>query len=194
MSDLLRKILDGMAGEAQLPGSSIASHMPLLSILAAEAARDADVVELGVGGGWSTIALCHGMSHSSGGDLYSYDTNPECEGLVQAKMKKTDNLMRWTFAREDSVKAASRHDGTSVGLLFIDTDHTLERSRRELEAWLPKISGDGMIAGHDYLLDSFQGTEYGVKQAVSEFYAKNSARFKLQIFPNDCGLYLLRPR
>lgn len=179
-----------MAGEAQLPGSSIAAHMPLLSVLAREAMGT--VVELGVGAGWSTIALYHGVEGRPQGCLVSYDLNHECRELALSKLGKVPG--RWLFRKIDSVEAAKEHENGSIDLLFVDTDHTLERSRRELEAWLPKISDGGMIAGHDYLLGSYHGEKYGVQQAVSEFYARHTDRFQLQVFPCDCGLYLLRPR
>ncbi len=40
----------------------------------------------------------------------------------------------------------------------------------DLEAWFPKVRPGGVLAGHDYLDGTFDGTEYGVKTAVDAFF------------------------
>lgn len=41
-------------------------------------------------------------------------------------------------------------DLEQIGLLFIDSKHTRERLYKELDAWLPLLVKDGILAFHDY--------------------------------------------
>ena len=54
--DLYTAMFRGMAGGANDPSSRMASHMPALYVLTREWSLG-HVVELGVGNGWSTVAL-----------------------------------------------------------------------------------------------------------------------------------------
>ncbi len=57
--------------------------------------------------------------------------------------------------------------------VYLDTDHSLETTRKELELLLPKMKTNGIIAGHDYIQGSWvNGVRYGVIEAVREFCIK----------------------
>jgi predicted O-methyltransferase YrrM len=179
------------------PGSEISAHMPTLYALA-RLSSYAGVVECGVGGGFSTIALFCGVLEG-GGRLTSYDKNEDCRvhavglmGLSTSDLR----LDRWTFVARDSVQAAGEWKDGSVGLFFLDTSHRLEATRRELSAWLSKMHPEGIMCGHDYNLHLSPGWEdiSGVKQAVDEFAAMHADRFRLQVIPYDHGLFILWPR
>ena len=60
-----------------------------------------------------------------------------------------------------SVDAAAKFRNGSVDFIFIDAAHDYENVAADLDAWLPKLSARGHIAGHDY------GAP-GVEQAVNE--------------------------
>ena len=54
--------------------------------------------------------------------------------------------------------------------IYVDTDHTYQTTKAELEKYQSKIKPGGIIAGHDYILGNFEGMmKYGVKEAVYEF-------------------------
>lgn len=59
--------------------------------------------------------------------------------------------------------------------IYIDTDHSYEVTRLELELWCSKIKPGGFICGHDYILGNWNGLiRYGVIEAVHEFcFEKN---------------------
>ncbi|HZV71283.1 MAG TPA: class I SAM-dependent methyltransferase [Saprospiraceae bacterium] len=57
--------------------------------------------------------------------------------------------------------------------VYLDTDHSYEVTRRELEELRPKMKRGGIIAGHDYILGNWNaGFRYGVIEAVREFCVK----------------------
>lgn len=67
------------------------------------------------------------------------------------------------LVRMPSVQAARMFDDGSVFFVFIDGSHHYEDVKADLEAWEPKISPGGIIAGHDY-----HAGFPGVKRAVDE--------------------------
>jgi len=57
--------------------------------------------------------------------------------------------------------------------VYLDTDHSYEVTRKELEELRPKMKRGGIIAGHDYILGNWNaGFRYGVIEAVREFCVK----------------------
>ena len=190
---LIRSIFPGMDGGAKLTGSDMSAHMPTLYLLARNA--PGPIVECGVGKGFSTVALLAGAI-DDGLHLTSYDFNQRCEetAFVNMGFPPNDpwrNVIRqsWTFVREDSVKAAALWADQSIGLWFLDTSHRYGNTSRELDAWFPKIQSNGVMCGHDYLLEGA-----GVQKAVDEFVAKYSDKFRLQVCRYDQGLFILWPR
>lgn len=54
--------------------------------------------------------------------------------------------------------------------VYLDTDHTYNTTKRELELLRPKMKPGGIIAGHDYIIGNWNaGYRYGVIEAVREF-------------------------
>ncbi len=54
--------------------------------------------------------------------------------------------------------------------VYLDTDHTYDTTRKELELLRPKMKKGGIIAGHDYIIGNWDdGHRYGVIEAVREF-------------------------
>lgn len=57
--------------------------------------------------------------------------------------------------------------------IYIDTDHSYEVTRDELEAYRTKMKPGGIIAGHDYIQGYWRDmVRYGVIEAVYEFCVK----------------------
>jgi hypothetical protein len=74
-------------------------------------------------------------------------------------------ILKQSF-RENSWDSAQNFEDKSVFCCFIDASHLYENTKRDIEAWYPKIKDGGILAGHDY--------NRGVKRAVDEFFgAKN---------------------
>jgi len=66
-------------------------------------------------------------------------------------------------------------EDSSLDWVYLDTDHMLETTRKELALLESKIKPGGIIAGHDYIQGNWNGGyRYGVVEAVREFcIAKN---------------------
>lgn len=135
--------------------SDIRAHLPMLY----DAARGKRVIELGVGDGTSTSAFLTAMERH-GGHLLSVDINVGCFHFPGHPC--------WTFHASDSLNADIAPTGLpAYDVLFIDTDHSYERTLAELRLWSQCIRPDGVIFLHDIENPLYPG----VRQAVAEFTA-----------------------
>lgn len=118
--------------------SDILGHLPRLYEMA-----KGNVLELGVRDGNSTAALLAGVAER-GGHLWSVD--------IADYSKAVKPHPQWTFIRADSLDVG-RITGAGVpselDLLFIDTDHTYERTLAELTTWGARVKRGGAIVLHD---------------------------------------------
>lgn len=71
---------------------------------------------------------------------------------------------RAALLRGPSVEMARLVPDQSLGLVYIDADHSFEGCSADIDAWLPKLYIGGIMAFHDYL-----NPAYGVKRAVDQF-------------------------
>lgn len=188
-----REIFRCMSGGASLWGSEMASHMPTLALLSFNWSFE-NIVELGVGPAYSTMALLVGAA-SAGKKLVSYDISPEREANLWARIGtvRGDPGVPWVFRVKDSVEAALDWQDGSISLLFLDTTHDYARTKLELETWLPKMHPQGVIVGHDYFLDRMGPVVCGVAKAVNEFSRDHADVRTLQVLPHDQGLFILWP-
>lgn len=197
MGTMVRAVIRAMAGEAKEYGSNMASHMPVLHLLARHWSFG-EIVELGVGSGWSTLAILSGVCEAQR-HFCSYDLDPSCRAKALAAIDLPDadpRLSRWEFRSQPSPECAANYKDGSISFLFLDTSHLYEQTKVELSAWLPKIHPQGVMCGHDYFLHEDPRTSIlaNVKKAVDEFAALHSERFDLQVLPNDFGLFILWPK
>lgn len=59
--------------------------------------------------------------------------------------------------------------------VYLDTDHTYETTRDELNLLSQKVKPGGIIAGHDYITGDWKmRNRYGVVEAVNEFCVENN--------------------
>lgn len=133
--------------------SDIAGHLPFLyeSVCRFPGAR---VLELGVRSGNSTAALLAGVERVDG-HLWSVDAaRPRVP-------RHWHRLPFWDFIRGDDL-AVSLPD--EFDIVFIDTSHTYEQTRAEIERYAHRVSSGGVILLHDTDLPGS-----GVRQALDEF-------------------------
>lgn len=178
-----------------MTGSCMAAHMPTLYLLARHWSWKG-VVELGMSTGSSTVALLAGV-FDAGARLVSYDMKP-CEPNLwkNLRLAEADPSLKWEFRQMKSLEGVDQWEDESLSLWFLDTSHLLKETRQELAAWLPKIDPKGIMCGHDYYLHEHPkwAPLSGVKTAVDEFAARHADRFRLQVLPNDYGLWILWPK
>jgi predicted O-methyltransferase YrrM len=63
-----------------------------------------------------------------------------------------------------SHEASKYFEDKSVDVLFVDAGHSREAVMNDIEAWLPKMKPNGIMAGHDYTAWE------GVNKAVTEVF------------------------
>jgi hypothetical protein len=69
----------------------------------------------------------------------------------------------------DSAGAAQQFADHSVDFVYVDAEHTFAAVSRDIAAWWPKVKIGGVLAGDDWCWCA--GTEFGVRRAVTEFFA-----------------------
>jgi len=153
----------------------IKDHLLMLYDLVVEIKAQV-VVELGAG--HSTYALMAGVN-KTGGCFWSVDhrslpsiDNPRYSRNVMDDM---EYLKQWS--RE-------------IDVLFIDTSHKYEHTKRELAGWFPWVRVGGVIALHD--TDGQDGENPGCRQALDEFLEKNKGAYKETYYPYCNGLSVIK--
>lgn len=140
---------------------------------------DLRAVELGTNHGNSTISIAaaiaaHGKGHLDTCDLVHFES-------TQQMIYRSGCAEYVTLHKEDSVLMASRFKDGIVGLLLIDTSHEAEDTKRELDAWAPKVASGGMVLLHDTC-----SRPEGVGQPAREFVIKTGwPYYNISV---DCGL------
>lgn len=77
----------------------------------------------------------------------------------------------------------------SVGMIYIDADHSYEGVKADIEAYYPKLVSGGLMCFHDY-----ESPDYEVKRAVLEF-CNNNNYIPITIPENDqydTGAYFIK--
>ena len=91
--------------------------------------------------------------------------------LAEARTRLRRFGPRSEIWRLTSYEAAALIDEATLDFVYVDGRHDYKSVRADLENWWPKLRAGGIIAGHDYVDGSFPNGEFGVRQAVDEFFA-----------------------
>lgn len=90
---------------------------------------------------------------------YNQEKWDEIMNKVKAKFSKNKNV---SVIRSKSIDAVKQFKDNSLDLVYLDGNHTYEFVKQDLIEWYKKVKVGGILAGHDYPLES-------VKRAVDEF-------------------------
>ena len=136
---------------------------------------NAVVAEVGVAeGGFSQRIL----QYASPSKLYLVDAwdAARYSGLhktVTANLKGELDSGRVEIRRGLSTTVLPTFEDATFDWVFLDTDHTYETTRDELEICQSKVKPGGLICGHDYITGDWKmRNRYGVVEAVNEFCVK----------------------
>lgn len=88
---------------------------------------------------------------------------------VKTKFKKAIDSEQIEIIRALSFEGIAALPNDHLDWVYLDTDHSLRTTRKELALLLPKMKKGGIIAGHDYIQGNWVGgIRYGVVEAVRE--------------------------
>jgi predicted O-methyltransferase YrrM len=153
--------------------SDVQSHLTTLFDCAHGA-----VLELGVRAGISTTALLAGVE-AHGGHVWSVDRD-DCAPVWAGHAQ-------WSFIQADSLDEARIIVPAVLDVLWIDTEHTEERTIAELRAWGGHVRPGGVILLHD---TDDSSTYPGVRNAISVYC---STRNLTPLYmPGSYGLGVIR--
>lgn len=168
LSPVLRRML------ATIPGEISEREGLGLAWLASRVPAGLCIVEIGSYMGRSTCYLAEGALHSGSGvqifavDLwgeapwpqYSDPTNYQAFCRAVSALRLRDMV---TAMPADSSPAAAAWAGPSIGLLFVDANHTFEGVGNDYRAWQRHIAPGGLLALHDAA-----DPQWGVGRAIDE--------------------------
>lgn len=145
-------------------GSDISDHLPRLFELAS--VKHVKIIELGVRQGDSTSAFL-AAAQEQDGEVWSVDISSPS---VPAEWH---DLLFWYPVVGDDLEVVDRLPDR-VDIVFIDTSHTYEQTKAELELYVGKIKSGGMIVLHDTELEHPDASPnsdpaFPVAAAVREF-------------------------
>lgn len=98
----------------------------------------------------------------------SFEQSWHNTNFEDVKEKFQDNL-NVIILKGFSYKMAERIPDGSLGLAYIDADHSYDGVKSDINVFLPKLVQGGIIAFHDYA-----NLGYGVGMAVIEFASRNN--------------------
>lgn len=88
------------------------------------------------------------------------------EGIFQHEIKEGSVVIN----RGYSTDVCAIFPDSYFDWIYIDTDHSYNLTKKELELYEPKMKKGGIIAGHDFVMGNWiGGIKYGVMEAVYEF-------------------------
>lgn len=81
---------------------------------------------------------------------------------------------RFTLIRELSEVACNFFPDNIFDFVYIDANHEKSAVYKDLQNWFPKVKSGGIFAGHDYINLKDEINDFGVKDAVDEFFAEKN--------------------
>lgn len=120
------------------------------------------VIELGVNTGESTIALLEAV-HVTDGVVVSVDT----QDLPQTKpmLHRYGLTGRWAFYLAEDIAFGLRWPkDEKADLIFVDTSHQYQQTKREIEVYEPILRPGGIMVFHDTVT-----YHDGVQKPINEF-------------------------
>jgi len=140
------------------------------AFLAVEVANSHKTIKIDAVDKWGNIP-------ESGWDSLSYDQDPEQRKEAARIIREFKGSMKGVFDHNmklhelekfvnpiqgESVKVAERYADGSLDFVFIDANHSFGEVKMDIEAWFPKVKKSGILAGHDFDIDT-----PGVAKAVA---------------------------
>jgi predicted O-methyltransferase YrrM len=152
--------------------------------LAARVPVDQAIVELGSYRGKSTCYLATGARQGNGAHVYAVDAWSEEVSAWRSKIldrlpsplyadfraqisKAGFSDQHVTAVKSLSTMAGDHYEGSPVGLLYIDGDHSKRAAIADLRAWRAHLTDDALVVFDDYAMTNNPGVKVAV-EALTE--------------------------
>jgi hypothetical protein len=116
------------------------------------------------------------MNHGIDTDKPTYPVTQEEMRLAKALTIK--RLEQWrekyNLIERTSEEAAMMFIDNTIDYVYIDSIHSYDQVKKDIELWFPKVRIGGVLGGHDYAMGSHKGDVgyLGLQHAVNEFAAR----------------------
>jgi len=87
---------------------------------------------------------------------------------------------RFTLMRELSEVACNFFADGVFDFVYIDANHEKNAVYKDLVNWYPKVKSGGIFSGHDYINIKDEINDFGVKDAVDEFFAEKGIHVNVE--------------
>lgn len=149
---------------------------------------------------FSRDLLNAGVSKLYSVDVWTHIPNVRGDGNSaqewhDANFENTKKLLspfgdRSIILKGHSVEMAKMIPDSSLDLVYIDSDHSLEGVTNDINSYWPKLKSGGIMGFHDYEMP-----EYGVKESVTHFAKLHN--LEIHLIPEteikDAGAFLIKP-
>ena len=95
-------------------------------------------------------------------EIKAYEGISEIEESYTYNVSLIGNKIKTIVSLTD--EAAKYFNDEEIDVIFLDAGHSYEAVKKDIEAWLPKMKPNGIMAGHDYTAWE------GVNKAVTEIF------------------------
>ena len=140
------------------------------------------VAELGVDSGDFSTEI---LSITQPSELYLVDIwdtdryNEKKMETVKSRFSEQIKSGQVNVIRQRSEKALQQFEDEFFDWVYIDTTHSYNQTKTELNLAKEKVKNGGIICGHDYSMGTpYKGIRYGVIEAVHEFCNENGYQLR----------------
>ena len=153
----------------------------VLADFAAGVSADHEIVELGVFQGRTALIMAWGAQQGHGAHVTAIDpwdlegnvydppfTEAGSKAWASYRINELGYADRIELVQAFSFEVGSDWSGKSVGLLFVDGDHTYEGARLDIETWAKHLAPGAIIAVDDYHHPDWPGVAEAVDALVAE--------------------------
>lgn len=160
--------------------SEISDHLCFLHFLVNQLPEHPEILEIGVGRGESTKALLQAVGERDG-IMHSIDIE-KCDE-VDKWAKNYGNT--WIFWYGNDL---TFHFNFLFDLIFLDTNHEYEHTKKELEKYVPLVKKGGYFVMHD---TNHKLYREAINKAVDEYF-KDKKGFTFYRFYHNNGLLVIK--